>query len=624
MTMTTAARQQQPAAVPAPVSSTVAAMGGGDVYARCRTGSSAAGRGSIAGWTPCPLCSPTNNNHLLLLADFSNVGDLALTSTTTNDTNNNNDNSKEDSASNIISSLPTQPPPPPKSNTKSIKLFSHGRGLSAHLHAVHTPWNPGKAELKRRENLIKRMENEARRRNNTNNNNSINNSGCGSNSKKRRHCEIDVDDLGTCQTYMPMPSEKWDPTEDEIKQWNQRVLDIVTLVESSSKKRDSLQQFDQEEGDCSFDARDGSSSSNNASSEQPSSDKCTTNNSTTDTKGRDRSGNVCLSYRNSLPPFLAAAANGDLLALKKCMDGDDHDDSEATAAIHSQHLETSLINNKQPPPLPLHMDSKRREQIKKLLSIRDRNGSTAEHWAAGGGHLECMVYLLDMRDSIADGVSEPTNIPTSSGEIIVPTNTETSSTNNYASKKIRRRRDGKTSLHYAARNGHIDIIDLLLSRQRQKEEEDAPLHVDISSGDGTTPLHMACYGGHPTAVQHLIETHSANIHALNEWECGCAHWAAMSLGNEGIEKVIELCIYLKQRGASFVQRQKQGHTPLHKAASRKNRHVIEWLATSSLFTEEERKVMGANDVGGNCPSDIWLSVGGEEEFGLWMKEKWNW
>ena len=35
----------------------------GDVYARCKTGSNTAGRGSEAGWTPCPLC---NNNSVLL------------------------------------------------------------------------------------------------------------------------------------------------------------------------------------------------------------------------------------------------------------------------------------------------------------------------------------------------------------------------------------------------------------------------------------------------------------------------------------------------------------------------------------------------------------------------------
>jgi len=43
---------------------------GGDVYARCKTGSNTAGRGSEAGWTPCPLC--TNNN--LLLSSVMNDG----------------------------------------------------------------------------------------------------------------------------------------------------------------------------------------------------------------------------------------------------------------------------------------------------------------------------------------------------------------------------------------------------------------------------------------------------------------------------------------------------------------------------------------------------------------------
>ncbi|KAL7502494.1 hypothetical protein ACHAXN_000444 [Cyclotella atomus] len=45
----------------------------------------------------------------------------------------------------------------------AIKLFSHGRGLAAHLHAVHTPWNPDKAEMKRQLAVEKRMENEQKR-----------------------------------------------------------------------------------------------------------------------------------------------------------------------------------------------------------------------------------------------------------------------------------------------------------------------------------------------------------------------------------------------------------------------------------------------------------------------------
>ena len=241
-----------------------------------------------------------------------------------------------------------------------------------------------------------------------------------------------------------------------------------------------------------------------------------------------------------------------------------------------------------------------------LLSLRDRNGSTAEHWAAGGGHIHCVAYLLKLRDAVYKE-----SIGTSDKAPII----ERSQTTQYTNKSIRRRRDGKTSLHYAARNGHNNIIDLLLSRN------DAP-PVDIRSGDGTTPLHMACYGGHPSTVMHLVETHNADIFALNDWECGASHWAAMSLGQEGSDKIVELCEYLKKRGVDFVARQKQGHAPLHKACSRKNRAVIEWLAKSS--SGEEMKSMGLPDVGDNSPSGIWLSVGGEKEFGQWMKDDCGW
>jgi ankyrin repeat protein len=207
-------------------------------------------------------------------------------------------------------------------------------------------------------------------------------------------------------------------------------------------------------------------------------------------------------------------------------------------------------------------------------------------------------------------------------------NTSSSSTTeaNRDNKKIRKRRDGKTPLHYAARNGHIACIDCILSRR------DAP-SVDIPSGDGTTPLHMACYGGHPSTVRHLINVYHANAHATNEWLCGAAHWSAMSLGNEGMDAVIELCNYLKEEcGVDFVARQRQGHTPLHKAASKKNQKVIEWLAGKSLdgngkdyrFSHGEMKLMGEPDKSENIPSDIWSSVGGDVIFASWMKDECGW
>ena len=487
---------------------------GGDVYARCSKGSTA-GRGAIAGWTPCPLCCAPSPP-------------ITLVSSTTSSTHN---FLTEESIRALISSIPN--------TTKSLKLFSHGRGLAAHLHAVHTPWKPGKAEVKRRKALQKRQENEKRRLERS----CAKEDGTDGDDHMKRESKrqkITHDDF----TTSILPLQSWLPTEEETKRWNEQVVEIVALTEAeSNKKKDNL-------GDTV---------------------KSKTSH-TTSMQGCDRNGKEHQSYRDSLPAFLAAAADGDMSTLKQLIENNNTGDEN--------------------------------DHIQSLLSLEDRNGSTAEHWASGGGHIKCIQYIWNLRDRISE--DDDDGAATNSSN-----NSDT--TTKHGNKKVIRRRDGKTALHYAARNGRNEMIDLILSKK------DAP-SVNVSSGDGTTPLHMACYGGYVSTVKRLVQMHGSDALAMNDWDCGAAHFAAMSLGKEGTDAVIALCKYLKHDCCvDFTSRQKQGHTPLHKAASRKNRHVIEWLADEAKSSKQVEALGGLDD-GGNSASSIWLSVGGDKDFGQWMRE----
>ncbi|KAJ4373456.1 ankyrin repeat-containing protein [Didymella sp. IMI 355093] len=58
-----------------------------------------------------------------------------------------------------------------------------------------------------------------------------------------------------------------------------------------------------------------------------------------------------------------------------------------------------------------------------------------------------------------------------------------------------------TALHYAAANGHIDIVKLLLSTSTSKP---APF-LNLTNSSGNTPLHWASLNGHLEAVKLLIE-----------------------------------------------------------------------------------------------------------------------
>lgn len=357
----------------------------------------------------------------------------------------------------------------------SKKKYALGRGIAAHLNAIHQPWNPTKMSLK----IARRKREEKQRASNA----------------------------ATTITETNSPSRPWTPTQDEMDEWNEKVIQIIREIEENFKGTKELTS--------------------------------------------DRIGNLSVSYRESLPVFLKAAAEGDIETLQRMVD--------------------DQINN----------------DVQDLLDTKDKHLSTAGHWAAGGGHLECLKFLMEMRRKHCN--------------------------TNHKKTKLRRR-DGKTSLHYACRNGHLDCIKYLLGNSN--------FTVDEPSGEKTTPFHMACFGGHLNVVKYLA-SQGANVHAMNEWGCDASQFVGMTI-SKSVSDVRSLCHFLKYKlGINFARTQYQGHTILHKAAQKCNRHVIQWLADKSkegaCLTKSETDQIGEPDLGGHLPSEIWRKFGGDAEFEEWMK-----
>ncbi|VVD67332.1 ankyrin [Pandoraea morbifera] len=91
---------------------------------------------------------------------------------------------------------------------------------------------------------------------------------------------------------------------------------------------------------------------------------------------------------------------------------------------------------------------------------------------------------------------------------------------------------GWAPLHYAATNGHDDIVQILL---------DASAYVDAESPNGTTPLMMAARGGHITTCKVLLDG-GADVRLKNQLGMTAIDFAMQSNQKEiadGLRKRLE-------------------------------------------------------------------------------------
>ena len=183
----------------------------------------------------------------------------------------------------------------------------------------------------------------------------------------------------------------------------------------------------------------------------------------------------------------------------------------------------------------------------------DRHGSTALHWAAGGGHLPIVRWLVE------DCGLDPT-------ATVQP-------------------KDGRNALHWACRNGMLPTCRWLV--------EECGMDPSAPTKDGTSPFHWAVWKGHREVCAWLIEA-GADWRAKNSFGCNAVQWAALS-GS------VEMCRWLQQVGLELGLLNDNGHSALHKCAIYGHGDVIAWLLTDTGCNAAE--YMGPDDRG-SSPSAL--------------------
>jgi len=228
------------------------------------------------------------------------------------------------------------------------------------------------------------------------------------------------------------------------------------------------------------------------------------------------------------------------------------------------------------------------------LTRPDKHGSSAVHWAAGGNSVAALRHLLGVRRRAGVGVERR------------------------EAKKGGGRGgsggSGRTPLHFAARNGCLEAVRCLC--------EEFGASPDPAAKAGVTPFQMAVWQNHLEVAKYLVEERGVDPKQVNAFECGAQHWlgncprdrADVSPLEDTGSGLLPLARWLRsvQGGLDFELKQRNGHTPLHKAAWGGHLALVKFIC-------RELEVDDASvDDGGNYAADIADSAGAFE-VSAWLR-----
>ena len=167
------------------------------------------------------------------------------------------------------------------------------------------------------------------------------------------------------------------------------------------------------------------------------------------------------------------------------------------------------------------------------------SGCTCLHWAAGCSQVAVLSYLVLERGIPVD------------------------------LKAVKKARD-RTPLHYACRNGYLDSAKWLV--------EMGGADPDARAKHGVSPFQLAVWQNRLQICQWLVQDCGVDPAQVNDFACGAVHWIGLCPSKGDGADLLPFAKWLAtQPGVNFRLKQRQGHSPLHKAAWGGHLELIKYL-----------------------------------------------
>lgn len=168
-----------------------------------------------------------------------------------------------------------------------------------------------------------------------------------------------------------------------------------------------------------------------------------------------------------------------------------------------------------------------------IQQTSDSSGCTPLHWAAGCNQIEVVRHLLDTKNPFF--------------------NVDISVTS--------RKAKGRTPLHYCCRNGHLEMVKILLHEFNSNPHAKAK--------HGVSPFQLAVWQNHLHICQYLAALPNNPVvlsKEVNDFGCNILHWAGICPFHRGNDIVKMASWILSHPNMDVKLTQNQGRTCFHKAS----------------------------------------------------------